>query len=538
MTAGAATPALLASRRGGRAPLALAASAILVALAVNLPLVYLLVRSSEAGLAAWAAEVTAPRTLRLLGETLLLLGGVLPVALLLAVGQAWLVARTDLPGRRVWAVAAALPLVIPSYVAAFSLVAVLGPRGFLQGRLAAFGIERLPELAYGYTGALIALAPYTAPYVFLPVLAAMSRLDPALEESARTLGAGPVAAFRRAVLPQLRGPLLVGGLLVALYTLSDFGAVSLTRYNTLTLGIYGAYAGLFDRGVAASLATLLVAATLVLVGIEALLRRRVRRPPARPARPQRRVALGAFKLPCLALLCALHLVVLGMPVGVTLFWAARALRVGNPLGSAWAAAASSLAVSLLAALVAVALAVPVAWWAQRWPSRASRLTERLAYSGFALPGLVIALALVFFATRWLPAVYQTIGLLVAAYVVRFLPEAVSAVHAALAGIPPALEEAARGLGRGPFGVLRELTLVLIRPGLLAGAGLVFMTSMKELPATLLLRPVGFETLATRIWSAAGEGVFSEAAIPTLCLLAASAVPVAFVVVRPLLAERT
>jgi iron(III) transport system permease protein len=532
--------ARLRSRAGrrGRAPAALVLPALAVAAAVNLPLVYLSVRSAEGGLDRYLATVGSARTLGLVGSTVGLVAGVVAASLAVAVPLAWLVARTDLPARRFWAVAGALPLVFPSYVSAFALVAVLGPRGYLQGWLQALlGVERLPGLIYGYGGALAALALFTYPYTYLLLVAALRRTDPALEETSRALGRGRWRTFFAVVLPQLRPALYAGSLLVALYTLSDFGAVSIVRYDTFTLSIYNAYRGLFDRTVAASLATVLVALTVALIAVEALLLRRVR--PVRPGagRPAERVHLGRWRWPALAGVGALTLVTLGLPLGVVLYWGVRALALGHPLGAAGGAALGSLGASLAAAFAAVALALPAAAWAARHPSRAARAVERASHAGYALPGIVIALSLVFFVSRSLPSLYQTATLLVAAYVVRFLPEALAAARSAFAAVPRRFEEAARSLGRGPLGVLAGLTLPLVRPGLLAGGGLVFLTAMKELPATLILRPIGFETLATRVWSAASEGIYSEAALPALLLVAASAPPVWALIIRPALAER-
>lgn len=520
-----------------RASAALAVPALLVAAAVNLPLVYLLLRSAERGMGGYLATVASARTLELVVATLALVVGVVALSLAVAVPLAWLVTRTDLPGRRAWAVAGALPLVFPSYVSAFALVAALGPRGYLQGWLEPLGVERLPELVYGYGGALLALALFTYPYTYLLLVATLSRLDPALEESSRALGAGRWRTFFRVVLPQLRPAIYAGSLLVALYTLSDFGAVSIARYNTFTLSIYNAYRGLFDRGVAASLATVLVLLTVGLIALEARLAQRVRPAPARVARRQVPVPLGRWRWPSLAALCLLHALTLGVPLGVVGFWGVRAVLVGNPLGRAGGAAFGSLSVSLAAAVVAVVLALPVTAWAARHPGWWSRLAERASHAGYALPGIVIALALVFFVSRTLRPLYQTLAVLVAAYVVRFLPEALAAARSAFAAVAPRLEEAARSLGRGPLSVLASLTLPLVRPGLAAGGGLVFLTAMKELPATLILRPIGFETLATRVWSAAAEGIYSEAALPALVLVAVSALPVYWLIIRPALAER-
>lgn len=510
----------------------------LVALAVNLPLLYLLVRSADVGLGGYLQTVLSGASLELLLRTLALVAGVTAVALAIALSLAWLVVRTDLKGRRVWAVLGALPLVFPSYVAAFAIVAVLGPRGFVQGWLQPLGVDRLPDIAYGYSGALASLALFTYPYIYLLLVAALRSLDPALEESSRVLGRGPLRTWLHVVLPQLRPAAYAGALLVALYTVSDFGAVSLTRYSTLTLSIYNAYQALFDRSVAACLATVLVAVALGLIVVQAVLQRGLQPSSARPSRTAVRVALGAWQWPCQAWCAVIALLGIGMPVAVIVYWAATALSIGNPLGQAWRSMANSFSVSALAALVAVVASIPVAVWRVRYHGRLARLAERLSYAGFALPGLVIALALVFFSTRRFGFLYQTIGLLVAAYVIRFLPEALSATRSALSGVAPSYEEAARSLGRGGLHVLRTVTLPLIRPGLLAGAGLVFLTSMKELPATLVLRPTGFETLATRIWSAASDGVYSEAAVPALLLLLAAAAPIYLFTIRPALDERS
>jgi iron(III) transport system permease protein len=432
---------------------------------------------------------------------------------------------------------AALPLVVPSYVSAFAWVAAYGPRGQVQQWLEPWGVERLPGFVYGYPGALFALALFTYPYIFLLLVAALRDLDPALEESSRSLGRGSLATFWFVVLPQLRSALYGGTLLVVLYTISDFGAVSIVRYNTMTLAIYNAYRSLFDRSVAASVATVLVLLAVVFIVVQGRLQRRVRPVRSGAAAPHRPGPLGGWQWPCQAAFAMLIVVTLGTVVGVVGFWGVRASVAGHLLPSVWQAAWSSVQVSGLAAIAAVVLALPVAIWSVRYPSRWSRLAERSSYSGFALPGLVIALSVVFIATRHLPGLYQTLPILVAAYVVRFLPESLSAIRAALADVSRSFEEAARTLGRNAFDVMRTVTLPMIRPGLLAGAGLVFLTAMKELPATLILRPAGFETLATRVWSAASEGIYSEASIPSLLLLVVSVGPVYLLTIRPVLAGR-
>ncbi len=510
-----------------------------VAAAVTLPLVYLVVRAGAGGGAGFVRAVVSDLTARLLGRTLLLTLAVGGASLALALPVAWLVVRTDLPGRRTWAVLAALPLVFPSYVAAFTWVAFFGVGGYLDRWALALGAPwlDLSWLAEGFPGALAVLTLFSYPYIYLLLVAALRDVDPALEESARSLGCGRWRTFLRVTVPQVRPALSAGTLLVVLYTLSDFGAVSIVRYNTFTLAIYNAYRGLFDRSVAASLAIVLVLLTVGFIALEAFLSRGQRPGRVRAARRSRPVPLGPWRAPATALLTLVVGSGLALPVAVVISWVVRAVALGNPLGRVGGALLASVQVSLLAAVAAVVLSLPAALWSVRQPGTLSHLVERVTHAGYALPGLVVALALVFFATRTLMPLYQTTTLLVAAYVIRFLPEALAATRSSLASLSPVFEEAARSLGRTRGQVTRQLVLPLIRPGLLAGGGLVFLTAMKELPATLILRPTGMETLATRVWSGASEAIWSLAAVPSLLLLLASAPPMYLLVIRPALADR-
>jgi iron(III) transport system permease protein len=225
------------------------------------------------------------------------------------------------------------------------------------------------------------------------------------------------------------------------------------------------------------------------------------------------------------------LLALVVPVGVLVFWLSRGLTAGEPLRLLWGAAFNSVYVSGLAAGVATLAALPVAILAARYRGMASGLVERLSYLGYALPGIVLALALVFFGANFAPGLYGTLVLLVLAYAIHFLPQAVGATRAALLQVRPSVEEAARGLGRGPVRVVTTITAPLASSGILAGAALVFLTTMKELPATLLLAPLGFDTLATSIWTAASEAFFARAAAPALLLILVSALPMYLLIIR-------
>lgn len=528
----ATKPGPRAKRFGGRPPSLVWVPAALVAAAMLLPLAYLVLRSSEGGWAGVSEVLLDADTFAVLLRSALLAAVVTGASVFLAVPLAWLTGRTDLPGRRAWAVLAALPLVVPSYVGGFVLVSALGPRGMLQGVLEPFGMERLPSI-YGLFGAALALTLFSYPYVFLTVRSALRGMDPALEEAARGLGSGAWRTFSRVTLPQMRPAVVAGALLVALYTLSDFGAVSILQYDSFAREIYTQYRSAFDRTPAAILGLMLVALTAAILYVESRTRGRARyhRSSAGTIRPGAQVRLGRWKWPAVLFCGVVVALALVLPVGVLMFWLARGLAEGEPLRLVWGAAFNSVYVSAIAAVLAAVAALPVAVLAVRFPGRVSGLLERLTYLGYALPGIVLALALVFFGSNYVPAIYGTLGILLFAYVVHFLPQAVGATRAALLQVKPSVEEAARGLGRGPAAVLATVTAPLTRSGILAGGALVFLTTMKELPATLLLGPIGFDTLATSVWTATSEAFFARAAAPAMLLILLSAVPMYVLVIR-------
>ena len=506
--------------------------ALLVGAALLLPPVYLLVRSVGGGSELWDLLFRA-RVASILGRTLLLVAAVSAGSVIIALPLAWLTARTDLPLRRTWAVLTSLPLVIPSYVAGFVVVVALGPRGMLQGALEGpFGIERLPSI-YGFAGAMLTLTFLSYPYVMLTLRAALERMDPALEESARGLGLSPVATFFRVVTPLLRPAIGAGALLVGLYTLSDFGAVSLLRYETFTWAIFSQYESSLDRTLGAGMSLVLVGLALALVATEFLSRGRSRYYTASSGavRPPSVVRLGRWRWPAVGMCAILTALALGLPVGILVYWVVRGVLAGEPLDSLWIATRNSVYISALAALAATAAALPVGLLSVRHPGVLSGVLERLGYVSFALPGIAIALALVFFGANYVPFIYQTIGLLLLGYVALFLSPALGAVRATLLQINPRLEEAARGLGRSPLGAFASVTLPTSRPGIAAGASLVFLLTMKELPATLILSPTGFSTLATSVWSFASEAFFARAAMPSLLLIIVSGIPLALLMLR-------
>jgi iron(III) transport system permease protein len=502
-----------ATRRAPAAPAPrwLAATTALVACVFATPLAYLVVRGlAERGTvrAVWASE----DTLGPLARSLTLGVAVAAAAAALGTTLAWLVARTDLPGRRVARLLLPLPLVMPSFIAAFALLAAFAPGGLLAGLLAPLGVQRLPAFE-GFWGALYVLTLFTYPYVYLPVAARLGQLPASLEESARLLGRGPAGAFRTVVLPQAAPAVWAGTLLVFLYTISDFGAVQLMRYQTLTSSIYASR--VFDRTGALAQSLLLGLLAVAVVAAERSVTRGQRgaRLERRGSRPLR-VPLGRWKAPAAALVAGVVGLALLAPVGVLGFWAVRGALAGSTragalvgdLGGLAGPARNTAVLATVAALAALLAVLPVAYLTTRHASRLAGGANAVIVGGFALPGLV-------------------------AYVVHFGSQALRAAQVAVAAVPARLDDAARTLGAGRVRRLRTVELPLALPGLLAGGGLVLLSTMKELPATLLLAPPGFETLATKIWNATEDAFLADASLAALLLLLLSGVLTWLLVVR-------
>lgn len=516
---------------------ALAAAALIVAVPV-----YLLIRAAEAG-PETIDTLRSARTWATLGNTLLLAVSVTLASALIAVPLAWLTTWTDLPFKRVWAVGAALPLVIPSYVAAYLFLSIFSPKGVLQQALAPLGVERLPEL-YGFSGAFIVLTLISYPFTFLSVRAALRRMDPSLLEAARSLGQSPRQTFWRVTVPYLRPSIAAGSLLVALYCLRDFGAVSLFQYGTFTRVIYNRYQSYrLDEAAAMALLLILLAVFILYLDYRSRGRAGYARLSAGCARRPTVARLGRWKWPALLAVGLVIFFALVVPAAGLVYWFARGLSqeaasAGGTIHqnvtdwtALWAPARNSILASLGGALATVLLALPISILAVRAPGSFSAALERLTYSSSALPGIVVALAYVFIGTKALPSLYQTLPMMIAAYVVLFLPQAVGAERSSLLQVSRSVEEAGRSLGQKPSQVFRRLTLPLIRPGILAAGAMVFLTAMKELPATLLLSPIGYDTLAVQVWTNISEAFFARAAAPTLLLIVLSSVPLALLTLR-------
>jgi iron(III) transport system permease protein len=516
-------------------PLLLAfCSALAVFMAV--PLAYVLYRGLSGGGETWS-RLWDTRIPELMRNTIELAIAVSLLTVIIGGGLAWLVVRTDVPLRWLWSWLLAVPLVVPPYVGAFVYVALLGPRGSLYEWTD--GAITFPEF-YGFRGATLVLTLFTYPYVFLTTSAALRRFNPAFNDVAATGGAGPWRRFFTVTLPLMRPALVAGAMLVALYVLSDFGTVSFLRENTFTAAIYRELTGRFDRASASALSTVLIGMTMILLFSQSMLQGRARYyQDATTWRPAPLVPLGWWRWPALVAVLLVLSLALFVPIGALVYWSIEGLRDDSAAaeiwrtssGGLWTYAWNSIWSAAIAATVAALLAVGLAALRVRHPGPASSGIEKVAQAGYALPGVVVALSVVFLLNNYTPVLYGTVAAVVIAYVLRFFPQAYQSTSTSYMQVAPAVEDAARTLGRPSWRATIEVVFPLIAPGLLAGWALVFITALKELPATLLLRPAGFDTLPVRIWIQSSEGVFELAAPAALLLIACSAVPMFFLIMR-------
>ena len=481
-------------RVGALLPFALRALSVLIALVLLIPLGFVLVYTFVTGWSTAYALIVRPRVGELLYNTVRLMVASGATCALIGAVAAWLTERSSLPWPALWRVLLVAPLAVPSFVNGFAWVS-------LTSRLDGFG------------GAVFIMTLSHFTFVYLPVAAAFRGLDPALEETAHGLGLSSWAVFLRVQLPQLRVALLGGSLLVALHLLGEFGALQMLRYPTFTTAIYDQYRATFNGPGATMLAGVLVLICLALLLAE--LRLRGRRGYARTgrgaARPGRPVVLGALTVPALLALAALIGLAVLVPLGSLGYWMASGASTALDWGVLATTTGTTLALAAAAAAVTTAMALPTGWLAVRARGRIATFLERSTYLGSAVPGIVVALALVTLSVRVTPWLYQTVPVLLAAYAILFLPRAIVTVRAAVEQTTPLYDDVAASLGSSAPDRLRRITLPLLAPGIGAGAALVFLAVVTELTATLLLAPTGTTTLATAFWSASSALEYGAAA---------------------------
>lgn len=473
-----------------------------------IPVGYVITTAITIGGPELSALLWRPRVGELLSNTVLLVLIGVPLTLVIGTGCAWLVERVRFPFRRSLAVLCAAPLAVPAFVTSYA-----------WGSIA-------PSLTGLAGGLLVSVLAYS-PLVFLPVLAALRGLDPAWEEAARSLGLSPWQTFFRVVLPQLRLAMFGGGLVVGLHLLAEYGAFAFIRFDTFTTAIVVAYQSTFAGPAAASLGIVLTGLCALLLLSDAGLRGRSRYDRVGGGAPRRAepraLSIGATAA-ALILPIGYVLAGAGVPLAVVLQWLMHGTEVDA--GLAATTVATTVLLATTGALVTVLVALPIAWLSARHSGRLSQALAGAAYLASSLPAIIVALALVTVTVRLAPALYQSAGMVVAAYAIIFLPRAIVTLRAGIAQTPEGLEEAARALGVHPVLARLRITIPLLLPTIAASAALVALGAAGELTATLLLAPTGTRTVATQFWSAASAIDYAAAAPYALLLIVLSAPAVA------------
>lgn len=438
---------------------------------------------------------------------LLLNSGVLVTAVTLTamcIGflQAWFIIRSDLGFKKFFTFLAVLPFAIPSYVAALTwLTTFPSVRGFIP--------------------AWIILSLLTSPYVYLAVSAALLSQSAKQEEVARSLGFNAFQVLFRVTWPNVRSAVFAGGLISALYTLSDFGAVSLVKYDTFTRAIYIAYRSSFDRNVAATLSLVLVIVAVMLYLTYRFFTKA--ESPTSISHFSSLTTLGKLQLPGSLLLTLIALFSFFLPVFSLIRWQTRGQSVAEH-AQVLRAAVNTFSYALIGGMVIAILSFAAAILIGRFQTRFTKMLERLFWITHSLPGLVVALALIYLSNQYLPLSYQTSFLVIIAYVVLFLPNSFAVMKNPIEKSARALEDVAMSMGYNYRSLISRLFVPMFRKPLFITASLATLTIVKELPATLLLRPTGIETLATRLWSAASGTEYAEASTYALIILVLAGIP--------------
>jgi iron(III) transport system permease protein len=476
----------------------LAIAAVLLA-----PLVLLALDANSAGWSEISHVLFRQRSRMLLTNTVVLAVLVLVLASAIGIAAAWATERCALAARRAWTVLLVLPIAMPDFVTGWAWHSIA---------------PRMSPLL----GATLVMTLGTYPLVYLPVAAALRRADPAMEDTSRSLGAGAIATFVKVTLPLISRAVVGGGVLVVLTVISEYGAFEVLRYQTFTTEIFNEFG--FEPSAAGALSVPLVLLGLLALSADGLTARRGR-PRTAPARPPALARWRPGTAPIMAGLLALAGLGVGVPVGTLVYWITQSQQTTLPaaatLGQAtWA----TITYSAWGALLAVAAALPVALMTLRRRSRVRAVIERSTFVTQAVPGVVIALSLVFFTTRYAFGLYQTSLSLVIAYAIMHFPLALVCVNASVAQAPAQLADVGVSLGRHPLVVFFRVTLPLLAPGLLAGFCLVFLTAITELTATLILAPIGVQTLATQFWAFQSEVANGAAAPYALVIVAIAVLP--------------
>ncbi len=495
---------------------------IMTVLIMSIPIIYILARALTSPTEKWSI-VFKTRVPILIWNTLSLAFTVTLITVAIGVILAWLVEHTNLPGRRFFKIALSLPLVIPPYIGALTYVIFFGPRGILYSF---FGNS--PIDVYSFFSVAFILSMFTFPYVFLLVSSSLRKISSNYEEAGRSCGASYPTILRKIILPLVRPAILSGSIIILFYIVADFGAVSMLRYTTFSSNIYFQMVGSLDRSSAAILSIVLILLGLVILLIKSyLLNKKTFSQNPKSNRKMKPINLGKFKYISLSLVFIVLLFSVILPLSTLTVWSVKGISEGVLTLKTLGYIKNSLTVSIGAALITMVISIPVAYLKYRNPSKVTILMNNVCHMGLVIPGILIALGMVFFISQYFSWLMGNQIVLMIGFSIRYMSRNLQSTESSMSLVSKNLDESAYSLGKNFGSVLIRVILPSILPGVLSGGALVLVSSLKELPITLMLRPAGFDTLAVRIWIEASDGFYTHAAPSGLLIVLVSIVPLYF-----------
>jgi iron(III) transport system permease protein len=505
-----------------KVPLWIILPCILAALFVILPLLYLGIRAAQAEPETWRWIIRL-QTLHIIFRSIILALSVSLLSTLISLPLAFITTKTNIPFKKVFVVASMIPIVIPSYVGAYIFISISSPNGLTHQFISRFFELELISNLSGFTSSLLVLSFLNYPYIYITLRNAFRNMDSSAEETGYLMGFKSPEIFYRIILPQLKPAIISGGLLVSLYTLSDFGAVSLLKYKTFTWAIYNQFEMNGNTNTAAILSLVLYVIATGLLYFESFIRgnKKYHLSSSGAERPSSQFNLGKYKIPCILFCIIVFSISLALPTIVLAYWLLRGLAEGLNLYSNLQLVRNSIILSSASSILVIITAIPLSYLVTRHKGLISNTIEKLCYIGFALPSVSVALALVFIGAKIGQPMYQSLFILIIGCSIIALPAALGPIRSSLLQINPRLEESATTLGKGKFKAAYHTTFRLLKPGTGMAAGLIFLLTMKELPMVLMLSPLNFSTLTTQIWSYTSEAFFAQAAFPALLLIVIS-----------------
>lgn len=495
---------------------------IITVLIMSIPIIYIFTRALTAPIEKWEIMLKT-RIPFLLWNTLSLALTVTLITTIIGVSIALLVECTNLPGRKFFKIALSIPLVIPPYIGALTYVIFFGPRGILYSF---FG--KSPINVYSFFSVAFVLSMFTFPYIFLIVSASLRKINANYEEAGRSCGVSYSTIFRRIILPIVRPAILSSSIIVLFYVVSDFGAISMLRYTTFSSSIYFQMIGSLDRSSAAILSIVLVLLGLVILLIKAyILNKKVFYQNPKSNRKRKPITLGKFKYISIAFVCFVLLFSVILPLSTLTAWSIKGITEGVVTLKTLGYIKNSLTVSMGAALITMIFSVPAAYLKFRNPSRLTSIMNNICHMGLVIPGTLLALGMVFFFSQYFSWLIGSQIVLMIGFSIRYMSRNLQSTESSMALVSKNLDETAYSLGKNFKSVLIKVILPSILPGVLSGGALVLVSSLKELPITLMLRAAGFDTLAVRIWIEASDGFYTRAAPAGLLIVFVSIIPLYF-----------